>query len=307
MLEFLHKHAKNITYSQPFQLKYRDNNGVEKFINKIGNQFQEIIPLKPFLKWIKLGQGTITVVGDTQYNSTDTNATSETGFAHLNVSNSSIVLYMPFDANNNSAGITYDYANNSNDGTLINQVTFNSTGCIYGNCYTFDGVNDYINISNLPSLGNSLTILMWVKTNYADTGDGSQHHIFSAKTGTETHRLFVDTNGDLKYSDNINQVVTTDVGAWGNNWHHVAIVIQNGVASGTTIYFDGASKISGTIDFTAGGGNVEIASIGGSSFFQGNIDEVMAWNIALNATHVSEIYNNQTSRFHGTGEMLFQN
>ena len=47
-------------------------------------------------------------------NSLNTNTTYENNFTHLNVSNSSIVLYMPFDENYNST-FTFDYTNNSND------------------------------------------------------------------------------------------------------------------------------------------------------------------------------------------------
>src|SRR3989344_7308751 len=97
-------------------------------------------------------------------NSVNTNTTYENNFTHLNVSNSSIVGYWSFDENYNST-YTFDYTNNSNDGTLVGGTIINTTGCVYGNCYTFDGANDYINTADINALDGitQMTTSVWIK------------------------------------------------------------------------------------------------------------------------------------------------
>ncbi|MEK6883825.1 MAG: hypothetical protein AABY22_29620, partial [Nanoarchaeota archaeon] len=120
-------------------------------------------------------------------NSLNANTTYENNFTHLNVSNSSIKLYMPFDENYNST-YTFDYTANSNDGTLKLGTIINTTGCIYGNCYTFDGVDDYIDTGSVSSYSfiqntGIFTLSQWVKfNNYTDV---SQYIAGSTSTGVE--------------------------------------------------------------------------------------------------------------------------
>ena len=112
---------------------------------------------------IFLIQGT-TILSQSSLIGNLTNVTLESNnLTHLNVSNSSIVLYMPFDENYNST-YTFDYTNNSNDGTLVGGTIINTTGCIYGNCYTFDAVDDYITVADSSSFNlGSYTLYAWVK------------------------------------------------------------------------------------------------------------------------------------------------
>ena len=58
---------------------------------------------------------TLTLAGDTSYNATLTNVTQEIGYAHLNLSDDTIKLYMPFDSD--SGNNTRDYSPFDNDGT----------------------------------------------------------------------------------------------------------------------------------------------------------------------------------------------
>src|SRR3989338_1738348 len=138
-------------------------------------------------------------------NSLNTNTTLENNFTHLNVSNSSIFLYMPFDEDFNST-YTFDYTNNSNDGTLVGGTIINKTGCIYGNCYTFDGVNDRINVPDSNVLNvqtGNMTVSIWVKTsqtgntgllNKENCGEGGTFTLFMNGTGHTFFRIVGSTS-----------------------------------------------------------------------------------------------------------------
>lgn len=158
----------------------------------------------------------------------------------------------------------------------------------------FDGVNESCQKTNFPALGNSFTFSLWVKTNIPDAGDGTQHHFISKANGTETHRLFIQTDGNLNYSDNVADSMTADVGAWGNTWRHVALTVVNGSVNGSALYFNGASVATGTINYINGDG---IGTLSVGSFTDltvgviGNIDEVILFNAALTAGQINDIYN----------------
>ena len=313
---------QNKTYFQPNQLKYKDNQGLEKFINKFGNQFQYTIPLTLFLKWIKFGLETITIVGDTTYNSTNTNVTSETGFAHLNVSNSSIIGYFPFDDNVSNTTV-YDYTDGSSDGFATNGAVYNTSG-VYGGAFQFDGKNDFVNISTL--LANNLagtssgTISFWVQSD--DYTPATAKTMISAGVTTgnsfllidltaSTIRGFMRIGGSNKWQISVSTTSLTD-----RTWHHV-VLVQN--ASSPRLYLDGVAPtqtFAASADNTswfddvifnnARFGDRSFNSGGEEMFFNGSMDEVMFWNTALNSTEVLAIYNNQTARFFPTGTMNFE-
>lgn len=159
----------------------------------------------------------------------------------------------------------------------------------------FDGVSESCQKTNFRALGNNFTLSLWVKTNIPDAGDGTQPHFISKANGTETHRLFIQTNGNLQYSDNVADSITADVGAWGNTWKHVAITVVNGSVNGSALYFNGASVASGTINYINGDG-IGTLSIGSFTDLTlgviGNIDEVIIFDAALNAAAINAIYNN---------------
>ena len=106
---------------------------------------------------------TVTVSASTIFSSSIfTNVTSEGNFSHLTIDTTTLpfnnlVAYLPFDIKENSSLLnrTYDYSQATNDGTLQNGTAFNSSG-LFGSCYTFDGINDYINITLTTKVASSL-------------------------------------------------------------------------------------------------------------------------------------------------------
>src|SRR3989344_90534 len=75
---------------------------------------------------VRVLAATTTITDVSSATSTLSNVTAENNFTHLTIGDNSIgfinstnlLLYMPFDTNNNSAGKTYDYSANGNDDTI---------------------------------------------------------------------------------------------------------------------------------------------------------------------------------------------
>lgn len=197
-----------------------------------------------------------------------------------------------WDADSVSETTAFDI-HGDNNGTLVGGV-----GIIpgkVGNAFSFDGIDDYVIANNLPSLGNELTMISWVKSDMVDQGDEIRHHFVSKFEGFNTHRIFIDLNGDFKYSDNRDDTINYDVGPWGDVWHMVSAVIRNGATSGSELYFDGSLVAVGTVSFQTGPGQLTIGAFGGSNatvaFFGGAIDEVQVFNRALLANEIQAEFN----------------
>lgn len=266
-----------------------------------------------------IGESSIVIEGDTNYNSTDTNITQEPGFAHLNISDSSMVGYYPFDIN--SSPRTYDYTDNDNEG-ILNGPVWISNGFI-GGAQSFNA--DYVEIGDNPTIDmtTELSVSAWIKR--LDTG--TQRSIVT-KWDYQTQgswSFLIKSSGEIKGSipDSLSSSLNNDRGQTTNanmvigQWYHVAMVYngsETGNADRLKLYVDGVQKslaFKGTIvsalqDSTA---SIKIGKFGGTrdDFYRGDIDEVMIFNRALSAADVANIHTNQSSRYDATGEMLFKN
>ncbi len=240
-------------------------------------------------------------------NSSNTNTIYENNFTHLNISDNDLVLYMPFDYNHTS-GIIYDYSSNGNDGVVTN-VVYDTSGCVFGGCYSFDGTDDRITIPDNESLQefSAFTYSCWLKSETFSTVDryfvlkDFPNFYMKAVTGTRIyirHDQIGDGSSDFNpISENLNDKA----------WHHV-VFVWNG--SNTHLYVDGnhytGEAATGTMDLT--GANLYIGY--GSSLgddWLGLIDEIGIWNRTLSPTEIAQIYNATYSRFYPVGEMKFEN
>jgi len=241
-------------------------------------------------------------------NSVNTNTTYENNFTHLNVSNSSIIAYYPFDVNNNSDGITYDYTDKNNDGVKMTGVTFNNTGCIYGNCYTFRG-SDASNLT-LPNgagvYGSSpRTLSVWVKT--TDTF-GAFWAYGNRNANTEEFTLFINSGSTILLKiQGAGMIQWPTSNVLNGNWHNVVLTYNGSTINNSELYLDGVKLVR--TELTVGTPNTQpkffilgMAQYAGYEF-AGELDEFMVWNTALTADEVLAIYNNQTNRFFPTGTM----
>ena len=261
---------------------------------------------------------TITISEFVTSESIDTNITQENNFSHLTIDTdqapyNNLVLYYSFDVNHSTkANITYDYSKEGNDGTVFN-ATFNTT-CLYGNCLSFDGVNDSVDTNNINfNNGSEYSISAWIL--YDTTSDTNEDTITS---NFDLVGTFSSTN-----SDDVSAIIED------GNWHHVAVSVNSSL--NLTFYVDGMESGSGTLTAghgfrnifrydqaanalellggtNASKGNLDIgrSAHAGGDDFKGSIDEVMIFTSSLTATEVLDIYNNQSARFktEGTQEFL---
>ena len=192
-----------------------------------------------------------------------------------------------------------DSSNSSNDGTVNGATWVNATKGYYGGAYEFDGVNDYINMSNGLIPQEEITISTWIKL----ANEASDPRMAISKHNA--YKIQADTNGIrfITYVGGV-QKKTSYFNSEPNIWYHVV-----GVSNGTNnlLYINGQlenTSLSGTIDNTS---NYDLL-IGSDSYsptgrvMNGTIDEVMIIPKALTSTEIQRIYNDTPNRAWGTSQ-----
>ncbi len=185
-------------------------------------------------------------------------------------------------------GITaYDTSGNGNHGTLINTPTWIQS--IHGTGLKFDGTSEYVNVPYSASLnpGANLTMMAWINW----TGGTGDQNIMTKESAYECRV----NGGNIAYA--------TNPWAWRgsepitmNAWHHVVITNSWTGSSGTQKIFvdtrDEYTALSGGV-ITSNTNAFTIARrMGGTSYFRGEIDEVILFNKPLNQEEISDVYNN---------------
>jgi hypothetical protein len=196
------------------------------------------------------------------------------------------------------SGTTWkDLSGNGNTGTLTNGPTFNS---VNGGSIVFDGVNDYINFGNVPSVtltGSSVSLESWV--NYNLSQQDWKGIIYKANGNSTGYQLFIDSGERVAFG-----IITTtgflrpNAGFTlpANAWHHV---VGSYDGSNMRIYVNGI-----LYNTTAKSGNILASTTNlfvGMSFtseeFPGYISVARIYNKGLTATEVLQNYNATKSRF----------
>lgn len=154
----------------------------------------------------------------------------------------------------------------------------------------FDGSNDYVSCgtTNLPTGTSARTIEAWIKTTQTT---GSQSIInYGNQTINNSRFGFINASGNLYFVGEGNDYNTNTLIADGN-WHHIAATYE---ASTLKIYIDGALNATVTKVLNT---NNNIFNIGAScnptpgEFFNGSIDEVRIWDVALSQTDIQDTMN----------------
>jgi len=195
-----------------------------------------------------------------------------------------------------------DTSGQGNNGTLVNGATW-GTG-ISGNAVEFDGVNQYVNLSNANSLrvSNGYTFSLWLKTD-----DMSTSRVLSKYEGWKKggYDLYFSTNYLEFYTQNatdVKAIRSQDITGLKGEWFHVLITCDNGVGG---MYING---VEGAVlnscynepyyDYIDS--NLYLARVGDGSaggFYNGSIDEVEIYNESLTQTQITNLYNSQKALF----------
>jgi len=304
--------------------------GINKgYINRTGNEIDITIPYSSLVSGdiIKIGESSVhyTISTFSISESIDTNITQENNFTHLDISEESpydsLVLYMPFDVENKSDGIMYDWSSSGNDGTINGNPVWNSTGK-YGGAYEFDGDGDWVEVADSDGLsfGNSTDDVPFTISSWVYIKDSDKFRILSKYDYSDNFEwsLYLDGSSDLNFklydnalADSIGKE-ETDISGYENQWIHiVASYDGSGSCDGINLTLNnedvGSDAISGSYvtmhntnqDVYIGYRNHDV------SYSNGSIDEVMIFNTSLTAQQIADIYNNQSARFktNGTQEL----
>lgn len=221
------------------------------------------------------------------------------------VNNESLTLaYLPFENHiGDETSEVLDYSGYGNNFT-VNSAIYNSTGGKDGKgAYQFDGVNTYINHSEIRYISKnySHSISAWFKVVDASKGtNGNEANtlIANSQGGNDMVGIVV-MLGEIRYGIYNGASYTYKVsGAIPQNktWYHV-VTTFNG--TGASMYLNGVKQTGTNTPYLSDVYNNLIGTSGIPSlhykFFNGSIDEVMYFNRSLSHEQVILLYRNQTN------------
>jgi len=203
------------------------------------------------------------------------------------------------DRNSYVSGSTtwFDLSGNNYSGSLTNGPTFNSGS---GGSILFDGIDDFASLSGTINLGNTFTILSWIKPSTLAGGD---YIVYGTDANGSDNWFGINANSvnlfatEIADANNFNitggSITSTDI------WYFIGCTINTSTAK---VYLNGVEQNSTTKAFTIGSWNSAINSIGrrgalAQRYFPGNIANVQAYSRVLSTTEMLINYNAQKSRF----------
>jgi hypothetical protein len=204
-----------------------------------------------------------------------------------------LVGYWPFNSNAN------DESGNGNNGT-VNGATLTSNR--FGNAnssYSFDGIDDFIEIPNSSSLSNpNLTIGFWINTNsvvfqqvlYKVSFNTAQNEEYSIPINLNNQN---EINFDLKNNSCLpgNGWVYFNNSAVLSNWKHIIFTHDGSI---TRFFLDGVLINSQNANFNIancpGGSLILGISWNLQNALNGSLDDIGMWNRALTQQEITNLY-----------------
>jgi len=197
----------------------------------------------------------------------------------------------------------YDSANRNN-GTLTNfTATSGWSSGPFGDCLTFDGVDDYIDVPNHSTLGITAQITMsaWVRRLGASAG---QYKTIISRWGNSNSYVFLydDTGNQLqvRLSGLSTVTVSRSVSIEDSLWHHATVTYDG---ANITLYLDGlqlgaqtastGSIINNNLSLRIGRDNTGF----GTAYWNGQLDAIAIYNRALSASEVRQLYSDPFAAF----------
>lgn len=314
--------CKNATYTQPPTLPVKNDKAILTTLTKIIDTFYYTIPeiyfqKGNFIERFFIGFNTIELVGDTSFSQNESvNITEESGFAHINISATApynnLLLHWNFDMDDNIT--VYDFTENNNDGTYENN-SKTALG-VYGLGYSGNTSITWAEFSGADPFNTAQgTVTAWFRTFGPNafiwaTGDEASGGFYIRLAEINGEMSFVQTNSDT------NDAFTAGSGLADGGFHHVALLSDG---SKYQVYLDGVNQTltfssgSNTGDWFSDTSNRDNFVVGilkrtsATNSWNGTIDDVMLFDIALNSSQVLDIYNNQSARFATQGNISFWN
>ena len=215
------------------------------------------------------------------------NAQSETAYKHGNANMTGNVLLMHM---NEASGAIVDSSGQGNNGAYSGAL-YSQTGKL-NTAIGFDGVDDYVSVSNTDSLNFAQgTWCVWIYWNTSgsykyvfDHGYTGRFLLYSSSSAGRMQAWVTTTSGTNR--PQLTAPISTGL------WYHLAVT-YNGTAA--TIYLNGAkrnadSTYSGDLRTTAS--NLYIGQYGGGGSYRwdGKMDEISIYNRSLSDQEILDIY-----------------
>ena len=192
--------------------------------------------------------------------------------------------YWNFDGNvNDSSG--HGHSGNLNGAAFSPEAPAQLGG---GQSLSFDGSNDYVSVQ-IDVSETAYTASFWFR---AESSGRGLFAVVDNDLGAGGHDRHVYLNGgNIATRVWSNETISSSGRNYAdNNWHHLAHVVGPG---GQKIYVDGELVRSGsrsTSDFDWQRHiNIGFSNDASNQYFDGNIDDVAVWSVALTADHVRSL------------------
>lgn len=233
------------------------------------------------------------------------------------VPNNGLVGYWPFNGNANDESV------NNNNGTVNGAALTADRFGKANSAYDFDGVNDFIEVLDNPSLNfpnNTQSVSFWVKMDAAPSsnsitpilaksfvvpGNGNKTEGFMIHFGNPTLLFYSIKTYCCLWGD-----CPVDFSTNYNNLFQHVVYTNNGIL--LKCYINGILTVTTSlVGSTVIGANTEPLFFGKENsvteFFNGQLDEVGIWNRALSPCEVQDLYNSQlnsTNVIAGTNQTI---
>jgi hypothetical protein len=226
-------------------------------------------------------------------------------------------LPLAFWSFDDGANPTADDTGNGNDGTLYGTPTYDSFDQPLeiggGNSLSFNGTTNYIALNmSLTGSGSlpQLTASVWFKTTF-NTGSFTNNWSFLDFDRSEFFNVYVTPSGRIGFSTtgegpftggfgDLDDMFSNTSGLNDGFWHHVAVVYDgsdkliyvDGVLDNTVLNAHSGALGRDTTRYGFIGDGSEATSFNGTRnniLYDGKMDEVAFWNVALTAEQIENI------------------
>ena len=214
-------------------------------------------------------------------------------YSYLVGTESGLMVY--YRMNEGSGQTTFDLSGNGHDGQLgsasgtdTNDPAWIQTNWpYYSHALQFDGTDDYVKAAGVPFPTDDFTIEAWI---YPTVLTGYQEIVFFYND-TPGVQFRVQYDSSLLYGESVSgdwDFVRSPANSFSpNTWTHVAVTKQGDHCN---LYINGIHAGYNQFDKNPA---PDTLSIGARSkymdrFFEGNIDEVRIWNVALDSSLIRE-------------------
>jgi len=214
-------------------------------------------------------------------------------------------LLMPFDEGSNTS--QPDYSGHGNDGGVIGGAYWNSTDCVYGGCFQFNGSNGLINVSGDGNLNitENLSVFVWVKSSNTegnvviskwDIGPTARSWMIRNTPGASNgFSVYLSDDGSTGSGY---KLYSSSLPVFDGSWHQIGFTFSSNTLK---VYRDGVydpsvTKTSDSDVISLYGSNISVCigcylnNQNPTSLINGLIDEIMIFDTNLTAKQIRHLH-----------------